>query len=117
MHPINAGAPSAWTAADLAADTRWIETLDDAARRDLTGAVRAARDPDKTLFDYRRADFDLGRAWAPIARCLREIKEGRGFALLRGLPRDGLSSAEFELVTWAIGPHTGVARPQGCAHQ
>jgi hypothetical protein len=116
-HRINAGAPSAWTVEGLHADTRWIETLDDAARGDLTHAIRAARDPDKTLFDYRRADFDLGRAWAPIARCLREIKEGSGFALLRGLPRADLSPEEFELLTWAIGLHAGVARPQGKSSQ
>jgi hypothetical protein len=113
MDLTHSGAPSAWTVADLTADQSWIHSLDDAARRDLTGAVRAARDPDKTLFDYRRADFDLGRAWSPIARCLREIRQGRGFALLRGLPRDGLSAEEFELLTWAIGLHIGVARPQG----
>jgi hypothetical protein len=113
MRLIASGAPSAWTVADLEGDTRWTETLDDAARSDLTDAVRAAHDPAKTLFDYRRADFDLGRAWTPFARCLREIKEGRDFALLRGLPRDGLTAQEFELLTWAIGLHIGVARPQG----
>jgi hypothetical protein len=109
--------PAAWTVADLAADTRWVVSLSDAARGDLVSAVRKARDPDKTLFDYRRADFDLGRAWKPITECLREIKEGLGFALLRGLPRDGLSAEDFELLTWAIGLHIGVARPQGKASQ
>jgi len=117
MRPINSDAPSAWTVADLKADTRWIEILDTAATSDLTAAVRAVYDPAKPLFDYQRADFDLGRAWRPIERCLREIKEGRGFALLRGLPRSGLSSAEFELLTWAIGLHIGVARPQGKSSQ
>ena len=115
MRPINAAHPSAWSVADLDADTRWIVELDDAARRDLTGAVRAARDPDKTLYDYTRGDFDLGRAWGPIQRCLREIRDGTGFALLRGLPREGLSQDEFELLTWAIGLWIGVARPQGKA--
>jgi hypothetical protein len=113
MQPINAGEPSAWTVDDLQADTRWIETLDDAARADLTGALHAAYDRDRKLFDYRRTDFDLGRARAPIERCVREIKQGRGFALLRGLPRDNLSAHEFEVLTWAIGLHIGVARPQG----
>ena len=117
MRLTNIETPAAWTVAELEADPNWIVTLDDAARDDLIGAVRAAYDPDRSLFDYRRGEFDLGRAWSPIVRCLREIKEGRGFALLRGLPRDGLSAAQFELLTWAIGLHIGVARPQGKASQ
>jgi len=104
-------------AADLNADTRWIVSLDDNGRRDLAEAVRAAHDPAKTLFDYARADFDLGRAWPAIARCLTEIRDGSGFSLLRGLPREELTAAEFELLTWAIGLHIGVARPQGKATQ
>ena len=117
MRPINAGSPAAWSASDLRADETWIQTLDDAARRDLIGAARAAMAADKPLFDYRRDDFDLGRALAPIERGVREAKDGRGFALLRGLPREGLTDHEFEVLTWGIGLHTGVARPQGMASQ
>ncbi|MDR3530125.1 MAG: TauD/TfdA family dioxygenase [Rhodopila sp.] len=111
----HANARAAWTVEDLEADQTWIHELDDGARRALTAAVRKAADPAKTLFDYRREDFDLGSAWPAITAALREVRDGTGFALLRGLPRDGLSQAEFELLTWAIGLHTGVARPQGKA--
>jgi hypothetical protein len=31
------------------------------------------------------------------------------------MPREGLTAEAFELLTWAIGLHTGVARPQGKA--
>jgi hypothetical protein len=108
---------AAWTVDDLQADPSWIFELDDRARRDLTGAVRKAADPVKTLLDYRRDDFDLGSAWPVIAAALKEIRDGTGFAILRGMPRDGLTAEEFELLTWAIGLHTGVARPQGKASQ
>jgi alpha-ketoglutarate-dependent taurine dioxygenase len=108
---------AAWTVDDLQADTGWIFELDDRARRDLIGAVRRGADPGKTLFDHRRDDFDLGSASPTIAAALREIRDGTGFAILRGMPRDGLTQAEFELLTWAIGLHTGVARPQGNASQ
>jgi hypothetical protein len=47
---------AAWHAADLRAATSWIFALDDRARRDLLQAVRKVRDPDKSVFDYRRAD-------------------------------------------------------------
>ncbi len=115
MQPINADTKAAWTVAGLNADPGWICELDDRARRDMLAAVRKARDPDKTLLDYRRSDFDLGSAWPVIARALREVATGTGFAILRGMPRQDTTAEEFELLTWAIGLHTGVARPQGKA--
>ena len=117
MQPINADTPAAWTVDSLNAAPSWIYELDDRARGDLTRAVRKGLDPARTLFDYTRGDFDLGAAWKPIAGALKEIKDGTGFAILRGLPREGLSQDEFALLTWAIGLHTGVARPQGKASQ
>jgi hypothetical protein len=108
---------AAWHATDLRAATSWIFALDDRARRELLQAVRKVRDPDKSVFDYRRADFDLGHAGPVIRAALHEANHGRGTALLRGLPREGVDEAEFELLTWAIGLHIGVARPQGKASQ
>lgn len=117
MKPINADTRAAWTVADLNASPSWIYELDDRARRDMLAAVRKARDPAKTLYDYRRGDFDLGSAWPVIERALLEVKTGTGFSLLRGMPRADTTVEEFELLTWAIGLHTGVARPQGKASQ
>jgi hypothetical protein len=105
--------PAAWTAAELDADRRWIYTLDDRARCDLVAALTHAIDRDRTLFDYRREDFDLGSAGPVIAAAFREMQHGRGVALLRGLPRAGLDEKDFELLTWGIGLHHGVGRPQG----
>jgi hypothetical protein len=117
MSMIATQSPAAWTAADLKEDQSWIFVLDDRARRDLTQAVRKARDPDKTLFDYRRADFDLASAVPVIAAAFAETRRGRGTALVRGLPRENMSEDEFKLLTWAIGLHSGVARPQGKSSQ
>jgi hypothetical protein len=111
----HANSRAAWTVDELNSDTGWVFELDDQARCDLVTAVRKAVDPAKTLLDYRRDDFDLKSAWPVIAASLREVRDGTGFAILRGMPRDGLTADEFELLTWAIGLHTGVARPQGKA--
>src|SRR5689334_1602195 len=108
--------PAVWSADQLEADrARWTFALDDRARRDLAAALNKARDPDKTLFDYRREDFDLGSGWPVIAAAFEEVKRGRGVALVKGLPRDGIDEKGFELLTWAIGLHAGVGRPQGKA--
>jgi len=117
MKSSHANERAAWTVPMLQADQSWIFALDDCARRDLVEAMRAGHDPDKALFDYRRDDFDLGSAWPVIDAALREIRDGTGFAVLRALPREALTEAEFALLTWVIGLHTGVARPQGKASQ
>lgn len=107
--------PAAWTAAELESDRRWLFTLDDDARCDLVAALTRAIDRDKSLFDYCREDFDLGRAGPMIAAAFKEMQHGRGVALIRGLPREGLDEKDFELLTWGIGLHHGVGRPQGKA--
>lgn len=107
---------SVWNAAELeAVRKRWTFQLDDRARRDLMAALGKARDPDKTLLDYRREDFDLGSAWPVIDAAFRETKQGLGVALVKGLPRADLDEKGFELMSWAIGLHAGVGRPQGKA--
>ena len=108
---------AAWTVENLKSDPSWVVAIDDRARRDLTASVRKAADPDRSLFDYSRADFDLGAAGPAIAAAMREARDGTGLVLLRGLPREDMSPSEFELLTWAIGLHSGVARPQGKASQ
>jgi hypothetical protein len=112
-----AESPAAWRVADLEADRSWVFTLDKSAADALARAVKSAHEPGKPLFNYRREDVDLGPAAEAIDAAVHEAHHGRGLALLRGLPRDGLGEAEFELLNWAIGLHIGVARPQSKASQ
>ncbi len=117
MKRVAEESPARWTAELLAADSSWAFNLSEQAQRDLVEAVLCAQSHEKTLFDYRRADFDLGAATETLAAAFDEAKHGRGIALVRGLPRDSLDEAQFELLTWAIGLHQGVPRPQGKASQ
>ncbi|MGQ0750469.1 MAG: TauD/TfdA family dioxygenase, partial [Betaproteobacteria bacterium] len=116
MKSSTSQASAYWNAAELESDkTRWTFTLGEHARRDLAAALAKAHDLHKTLFDYRREDFDLGTAAPVIARAFEEVKRGCGVALVRGLPRAGMDEESFKLLTWGIGLHAGVARPQGKA--
>lgn len=107
---------AAWNATELEdGRAHWQFALDARAQRDLREALARGTDPDKSLLDYRREDFDLGAAGPVIAAAFAEAKRGRGVALVTGLPRAGLDEAAFERLAWAIGLHQGVARPQGKA--
>ncbi len=107
---------AAWRVPDLKA-RGWVYQIDEKARMQLASSVKVAFDPDRHLFDYSRSDFDLASAGATISSAMQEAHHGGGLALVRGLPRDELSEAEFRVLTWAIGLHHGVPRPQGKATQ
>lgn len=106
-----------WHVKDLENDRSWVFRIDDSTRAHLASTVKAAYDPDRELFDYGREEFDLGAAADTLARAFAEAHHGRGLAVVKGLPRNGMSQPEFELLNWAIGLHMGVARPQGRASQ
>jgi hypothetical protein len=103
---------AAWRAADLARDRGWTIDLAPGERDALLAALRAGRVEGRPLLAYGPENFAFGAALAPLCRALDEAQHGRGVALVRGLPREGVSEDEFELLTWAIGLHLGVARPQ-----
>ncbi len=113
MREIAPGSRPEWTAAQLAADPTWIFALNADQAGDLLATTRAAHQAGRPLLAYRREEFTLGRALPTLAAAFEEQRSGRGVALVRNLPREGVTEAEFELMTWAIGLHFGVARPQG----
>ncbi len=117
MKPIAEGSVADWTPEDLARDFGWVIELDDRARQDIVRAVRSGFIADRSLFDYQCTDFDFGSALAPMSDAFEQAKHGRGMAVLRGLPRPELTEPQFSVLSWAIGLHFGVARPQGKSSQ
>jgi hypothetical protein len=117
MNMASGQSPAAWRVTDLEQDQSWIFSIDGDARAHLARMVRGRFDPERSLLEYSRADFDLGSAWPIISAAVREAHHGRGLALVHGLPREGLDENEFKLLNWAVGLHIGVARPQGKASQ
>lgn len=105
-----------WTAKELESDPGWIYEMGPAQRQALRDAVRGAPQREH-LLDYGKSDFDLGSAAQVLGEALEQAKRGRGVTMIRGLPREDISEKEFELLTWALGLHAGVARPQGSKTQ
>lgn len=105
--------PSNWRAADLNSDQSWLFHVDAKACDEMVETVLAVADPDKHLFDYRRDDFNWSHSIEILLAALHEVKHGKGIAVMRGLPRDRLTAHQFEILTWGLGLHSGVPRPQG----
>jgi hypothetical protein len=104
---------SNWKAEDLQKNQQWVFRLNESQQKIMVDVIKRAFDPQKELLDYSRDDLSLDSAWETFVQALNEVKRGRGIALVKGLPRAQLTDKEFEVLTWALGLHAGVPRPQG----
>lgn len=90
--PPRIDGPSAWYGPDIAARADWIETL---SREELSEIEFAGRPMAESEVDWqslRHDDFALPTLRERLVRILEQVLEGRGFALLRGLPVDALAA-------------------------
>jgi hypothetical protein len=101
-----------WRADDVADEGKWTELLGDAECEELDRALRHAQGLGRELIDVAREDFPLPTLSLRLAGVLRELIDGRGFVLLRGLDRQRYSQEEMELLYWGIGMHLGMPWPQ-----
>ena len=101
-----------WRGADLEHDRSWEFVLDDAGRDELRRAMAAARDAGLGFADIDAARFPLPRLAAVAAGIGRELRDGRGFALLRGFPVEGHALDEIEVMYWGFCAHLGTAVSQ-----
>lgn len=101
-----------WHAEDVADESTWIERLDAEELAELDAALRHATASGDDLLDIGKEQFLLEKLAARLEGVERELMEGRGFVLLRGIPRERYSQAEMETLYWGIGMHLGRPWPQ-----
>ena len=103
-----------WTRDSAGPPERFTLALDDTARAELTAAVRrlAAADRLDAPHTLERSDFPLPALDALLHQARAAVKDGRGFALLAGLPCADLTLAEFTAAAWGIGTRFGLALSQ-----
>ena len=104
-----ADGPIVWTRESLRAPKLFARAIGPAARAELAAAARrlsAAGRLDQPQV-LTRADFESPVLDRILAREHDEVKSGRGFTLLSGLPFEGLTLAEYRAVVWAVGTRFG----------
>lgn len=99
--------PSAWTAADFAADDSWIMHLSDADITDIDAALASLQAAGKVFPKFGRADFPLPVLGPRLAEIAEELETGRGFVLLRGLQPERYSDDEINAIYYGLGLNMG----------
>ncbi len=104
--------PAVWTAADLAAGGDWKYILTDEEIAEIDTALAAVEAAGLEIKDITRADFPLPTLDARLAGMKEQLMEGRGLAVLRGVPVERYDIAQAAKVYWGIGLRIGVQVPQ-----
>jgi hypothetical protein len=101
-----------WRAEQMADPAVWTEVLTPAEVAEVAAAVMEARARTADLLEIGKADFPLPTLAPRLKAIERELMDGRGFAVIRGLPRASWSNDELCYAYWGIGAHLGRPWPQ-----
>ncbi len=107
--------PAAWYGRDLRRTVDWIEAFSASEIAEIETALRAARKTGKETRDLQASDFPLPGLGQKIFGWRQELKTGRGFQVLRGLPVERWGKEEAELFFWCFGLHLGRPGAQNVA--
>jgi len=104
--------PSAWYGPELVASSDWLHGLSDAETGEIERAVRSLAASQFDIAALGPDDFPLPTLGPRLGRLLREVLNGRGFVLLRGLPLKSWNKREAAIAFLGIGVHLGSLRSQ-----
>lgn len=98
--------PGAWIGSEIQREESWIFRLDDAAIAEIDTALAHAKRAGVRI-PFGKEAFPLSRFASALDVILEEIERGRGFTLIRGIPRHRYTDGECELLYWGLGVHLG----------
>jgi hypothetical protein len=108
--------PSVWRGEDLVNDASWREPLSSEDVAEIEAAMARARATGRPAGDLAQRDFPLPGLARKIDRWRQEIRHGRGFVVVTGVPVERWSVADASLFFWCFGLHLGIPgaqNPQG----
>ncbi len=106
------GGQAAWTGADMAQRTDWIETFSAAERAEIDAAIAEHKAAGREMGEITPATFRLPTLAPRLTRILGDIQHGRGFALLRGFDVASRPIEDSAIGYLGIGAHLGGFRSQ-----
>jgi hypothetical protein len=83
----------------------WIDVLRPADVEEIERAVAHAESRASSMAALTAADFPLPLLGRRIDEWRREMRHGRGFVLVRGVPVRDWTHARSELFVWGLGLH------------
>jgi hypothetical protein len=110
----HASASFAWKASSFGNPYDYLVELTSDDRGELLAAVEALGKSGRLapVHALAKRDFGFDGLGEKLGRAYEEVRSGKGFVVLRGLPLEGLSLEQFTACAWGIGTHFGRALSQ-----
>jgi len=108
LQPITGA--SAWYGPDLMRDNTWLLQLSVAETEEIDNAIAAFRASGAPMEAISEDSFPLPAFGPRLRQLLRELLEGRGFFMLRGLPVHRYDIETAAIAYLGIGRHFGALR-------
>ncbi len=104
--------PYVWEGNNLGSTDQWITHFTESEIDELHCAVQASKQSGKPIGSLNRKDFAFSSLDKRLSALKDDILNGKGFALLRGLPASQWSDEELVRAYWGIGTWIGDAVSQ-----
>lgn len=109
--------PSAWLAPVMEVDPEWRITLTPTQQSEILAALANVKNSGLGLVDIDVNTFRLPGLKRLLEEVGTELRNGRGFVLLRSFPVDGLSVEDAELAYCGLCVHLGTPVSQNAARE
>lgn len=96
-----------WLHDDVADPTTYTEVLNAAELEELDRALHVAKAKSTDMLQLGKDDFPLQGLGERLRRIENDLINGRGFVVIRGLPRARYDNDDMCLLYWGLGAHLG----------
>ena len=99
--------PAAWAASDLATDQGWVHELTESDVAELDALVARLESRISDVLEIEENDIDLPTLGPRLEKVAKDVIEGRGLALIRGVPVQRYSRLQSAIAFWCVGKFIG----------
>lgn len=102
---INAN--TAWLGKAMSLENNWIHRLQESEIAEINSALEKAKSTNKLLPELTYKDFPLTNLVPTIKNWLKELSDGHGFLLIKGLPVQNYSQQEIQIIYYGLSLYLG----------
>jgi len=110
-----AAGPAVWKGVDFVGNDDWIVSLSLDDLGEIATALEQAKAANLPIHQISAKEFPLLRLGQTLKNLAEELENGRGFAVIRGVPVDRHSEDENKIISWGLCSYFGTGIPQ--SHQ